>query len=299
MFWVEKQLIRKLDILSPRACLRQIQRLILVSKRFSTIFLNNMRRKLRSLGKWAQKTILKVQRLPRRLSSVPVNLAQFRRSRITTTSSYYSENQEEENNVDWISRKSPAEPSQHPDTFLDPFRPWKIDILHELSEVSQEEKEAHGFNGRDASPHIYMLEDDPLTMHRLPIAQSTDAIRGKIGFENGTHVWKIVWPIQQRGTNAVIGVATHEHSLRTRGYTSLLGAEENGYGWDISRRYPSTTAKRKIHGHFLIRTCCRILRFHLKSTASWIWTKATWHLALKTNSLALHFVDSKAKSSIQ
>lgn len=72
-------------------------------------------------------------------------------------------------------------------------------------------------------------------MHRLPIAQSTDAIRGKMGYEYGTHIWKIVWPIQQRGTNAVIGVATKEHILSSNGYTSLVGSEEGGYGWDICK----------------------------------------------------------------
>jgi len=242
---LEKRLINQVDILSPRACFRQVQLLFLASTHLPILILDSMRRKLGSWGNWLQKRVMKVQSLPRRMSSVPVNLGQFRRSRITTTSSYHSANQEEENNVDWISRKSSAEPSQHPDSFLDPFRPWKIDVLHELPEVSQEEKEAHGFNGLDASPHIYMLENDPLTMHRLPIAQSTDAIRGKVGFERGTHVWKIIWPANQRGTNAVIGVATLEHSLRTQGYVSLLGTEGSGYGWDISKCFCFNNGKEK------------------------------------------------------
>lgn len=44
-------------------------------------------------------------------------------------------------------------------------------------------------------------------MHRNPIAQSTDGVRAKRGFQQGRHAWEVWWegPL---GTVAVIGVAT-------------------------------------------------------------------------------------------
>jgi hypothetical protein len=142
----------------------------------------------------------------------------------------------EENNTEWImDRESPANPANHSDTFLEPFKPWKIECIGELCPISRSIKEAHAFDPNDCSANVYIVEDDCLTMHRLPIAQSTDAIRGKVGYETGMHVWKIHWPMGQRGTNAVIGVATKNHPLRSGGYTSLVGSVEGGYGWDICK----------------------------------------------------------------
>lgn len=41
------------------------------------------------------------------------------------------------------------------------------------------------------------------------MAQSTDAVRGKIGFGSGRHAWEVVWdgPL---GTVAVLGVTTKD-----------------------------------------------------------------------------------------
>lgn len=161
-----------------------------------------------------------------------------RRSRASTTSTYYTV---DDSIIEWTDRESQVNPNNHKDTFLEPFRPWKIDLLMELEPISQKLKEDHAFNAEDASPHIHLLEDN-VTMHRLPVAQSTDAIRGKIGFENGLHVWKIHWPVRQRGTNAVIGVATMAHPLHGLGYVSLVGSDETGFGWDICKFIFSTLA---------------------------------------------------------
>ncbi|PIO70180.1 hypothetical protein TELCIR_07974, partial [Teladorsagia circumcincta] len=53
------------------------------------------------------------------------------------------------------------------------------------------------------------------TVHRQPVAQSTDGIRGKIGVSQGVHAFDITWegPL---GTVAVVGVATRhtEGNLR-------------------------------------------------------------------------------------
>jgi F-box protein 45 len=57
---------------------------------------------------------------------------------------------------------------------------------------------------------------------RNPIAQSTDAVRSKIGFRTGRHAWEVSWegPL---GTVAIIGVATKDANLQSHGYVASLG----------------------------------------------------------------------------
>ena len=58
------------------------------------------------------------------------------------------------------------------------------------------------------SYNIFVKDDDKLTFHRHPVAQSTDCIRGRVGYERGLHLFEITWPTRQRGTHAVVGVST-------------------------------------------------------------------------------------------
>lgn len=83
------------------------------------------------------------------------------------------------------------------------------------------------------SLNIFVKEDDKLTFHRHPVAQSTDCIRGRAGFTKGLHAWEIIWPARQRGTHAVVGVATADAQLHSVGYQSLVGATEHSWGWDL------------------------------------------------------------------
>ena len=80
-----------------------------------------------------------------------------------------------------------------------------------------------------------MKDEDKLTFHRHPVAQSTDCIRAKVGggglgecekdilcskvgYERGLHVFELSWSTRQRGTHAVVGVATQEAPLHSVGY---------------------------------------------------------------------------------
>ena len=56
------------------------------------------------------------------------------------------------------------------------------------------------------SPNIF-VENDKFTFHRNPVPQSTDGIRGKVGYERGMHVFEINWPTNQRGSHAIVGVS--------------------------------------------------------------------------------------------
>lgn len=68
--------------------------------------------------------------------------------------------------------------------------------------------------------------------YRNPVAQSTDACRGKIGFSRGRHAWEVIWegPL---GTVAMIGVTTKQAPLQCQGYVGLLGSDEYSWGWNL------------------------------------------------------------------
>jgi len=49
------------------------------------------------------------------------------------------------------------------------------------------------------------------------------------------HCWEVCWSTRQRGTHAVVGVATAEAPLHSVGYHSLVGSTDNSWGWDLGR----------------------------------------------------------------
>uniref|UniRef100_A0A915PW76 B30.2/SPRY domain-containing protein n=1 Tax=Setaria digitata TaxID=48799 RepID=A0A915PW76_9BILA len=119
--------------------------------------------------------------------------------------------------------------------YEDMFRPSRFDQIINSSPPPLEVMEAYAWNPDDRSLNIFVKDDDRLTFHRHPVAQSTDSIRAKIGFSKGFHVWQIKWPQRQRGTHASVGVATKAASLHAVGYTSLIGSSSESYGWDLIR----------------------------------------------------------------
>ncbi|KAI6197202.1 SPRY domain-containing SOCS box protein 4 [Aphelenchoides besseyi] len=135
-----------------------------------------------------------------------------------------------------INRICPSNPDYHPDGFLhEDIRPNNFDLILQSDEPIPQVMEKHAWNPDDRSLNIYVKDDDPLTLHRLPVSQSTDCIRGRVGYSIGFHVWEIIWPIRQRGTHAVIGVSTKEAELHNVGYSSLVGSSTESYGWDLIR----------------------------------------------------------------
>lgn len=114
-------------------------------------------------------------------------------------------------------------------------KPARLDILLDMPAVSKEYQIKHSWNPNDRSLNIFVKEDDKLTFHRHPVAQSTDSIRGKVGYTRGLHIWEIYWSQRQRGTHAVVGVATSEAPLHSVGYQSLVGSNAESWGWDLGR----------------------------------------------------------------
>lgn len=70
------------------------------------------------------------------------------------------------------------------------------------------------------------------TVYRRPIAQCTDAVRGKKGVSQGIHAFDFIWHTPF-GTAAVIGLATENEQLHCKGYDSLLGKSNSSWGWNI------------------------------------------------------------------
>ena len=121
------------------------------------------------------------------------------------------------------------------DRARDLARPEKIDNLLDRPTLPEATQLEHAWNPNDRSVNIFVKENDPFTFHRHPVAQSTDCIRTKKGYNRGFHMWEISWSTRQRGTHAVVGVATSKASLHCTGYHSLVGVNEEGWGWDIVR----------------------------------------------------------------
>jgi len=114
-------------------------------------------------------------------------------------------------------------------------KPSRLDALLEMAPASEEVRNANTWNPDDRSLNIFVKDDDRLTFHRHPVAQSTDCIRGRVGYTRGLHVWEINWSTRQRGTHAVVGIATKEAPLHCVGYQSLVGSNCESWGWDLVR----------------------------------------------------------------
>lgn len=127
------------------------------------------------------------------------------------------------------------------------FKPPRLDLLLDMPCVGLETQLRHAWNPDDRSLNIFIKDDDKLTFHRHPVAQSTDCIRGKVGYTRGLHVWKIHWPLRQRGTHAVVGVATSEAPLHSVGYTALVGSDCESWGWDLGRHRLYHDSKNRAH----------------------------------------------------
>lgn len=114
-------------------------------------------------------------------------------------------------------------------------KPSRLDLLLSMPCASVEAQQEHAWNSDDRSLNIFVKEDDRTTFHRHPVAQSTDCIRGRRGYVRGLHVWEVHWSTRQRGTHAVVGVATKDAPLHCVGYQSLVGSNAESWGWDLGR----------------------------------------------------------------
>jgi len=126
--------------------------------------------------------------------------------------------------------------ARHPayDSYLE--KPARLDLLLGRPVAGKDVQLKHSWNPDDRSLNIFVKDDDGgLTLHRHPVAQSTDGVRGRVGHTRGLHVWQLRWERRYRGTHAVIGVATIDAPLHCAGYRSLVGSTQDSWGWDLCR----------------------------------------------------------------
>lgn len=132
----------------------------------------------------------------------------------------------------------------------------------------------HGLSSIDCSRNVYVKKNG-FTLHRNPIAQSTDGARGKIGFSEGRHAWEIWWegPL---GTVAVIGIATKRAPMQCQGYVALLGSDDQSWGWnlvdnnllhngEVNGNYPQCNNAPK----YQVGVALRVAPVHLQPRSSW------------------------------
>lgn len=114
--------------------------------------------------------------------------------------------------------------------------PVQAEILMDMPAPPHKVQSEHAWNPQDKSPNVFIKESDEFTLQRYPVANSTDGIRSKVGYESGVHLFEIFWPQGQRGTNAVIGVCTSDAPLYGNGnYHDLVGSNPSTWGWDVTR----------------------------------------------------------------
>ena len=114
--------------------------------------------------------------------------------------------------------------------------PQRVSDLLLRPPVSRAVAEAHGWNPRDMSRNVSLKSGDVLTMRRRPVSQSTDGVRAKVGYSEGLHVFQVTWPVRQRGTHPMVGVATLQAQVQEDGYCCLVGSNNNSWGWDLGRK---------------------------------------------------------------
>ena len=106
------------------------------------------------------------------------------------------------------------------------------DTLSSLSSSkSRVRAAAHCWDGGSCSRNMY-LKGGGFTVHRNPVAQSTDGARGRIGFSRGRHCWEVWWdgPL---GTVSMVGVCTEDQVMQSAGYLPLLGSTASSWAWNL------------------------------------------------------------------
>lgn len=143
--------------------------------------------------------------------------------------------------------------------------PPRVSRLLDQETVPREEQLEHSWNETDSSPNIYVKPEDPLTFHRNPVYQTSDAIRGRgvgtqrrtvagelllsrSGYTAGLHVWAVNWPQSSRGTHPVVGVATRDCPLTEPGYKRLVGSTANSWGWCLKTLKVYHDSRKYRHG---------------------------------------------------
>jgi len=133
------------------------------------------------------------------------------------------------------SSQNTSSSNQNSGVFQPTSMPQRVAFLLDRPPVSRQEAMKHTWNPNDRSFNVRICEQDAFTIRRQPVAQSTDAARSLMGYSTGLHIFEVTWPVKQRGTHSMVGVATDRQILNNVGYSSLIGLTDQSWGWDLIR----------------------------------------------------------------
>ncbi|XP_070553384.1 neuralized-like protein 4 isoform X2 [Ptychodera flava] len=106
-------------------------------------------------------------------------------------------------------------------------------MIDDDNEVSVNDVQVeHAWDPDDCSDNFSVLPDK-VTARRGEQKNRTDLIRGKKAYVSGTHVFEIFWPRDERGSHAMIGMATQNAPVSCVGYSHLLGLTSDSWGWSL------------------------------------------------------------------
>ncbi|KAG8251011.1 SPRY domain-containing SOCS box protein 4 [Homalodisca vitripennis] len=120
---------------------------------------------------------------------------------------------------------------------LEEFRlPDRVIMLVEAEKSPSffQELEKYAWNPQDCSRNIHFKEEFPLTCFLSTSTGAADAVRGRVGFSQGIHMWAIHWPAHLRGLHPMVGVATKHADLHSNGINSIVGSDDQSWGWNLS-----------------------------------------------------------------
>lgn len=192
----------------------------------------------KSSSMFSSTTIINILRSPKTAA-----MAQIKKSDVavesSTSSQYYNSTNSgsgSTNNSVVAQSSSPIYFNNNNSKFCSDFQvPPRLEYLLDMPPVPFSVQVQHAWNPDDRSLNIFVKDVDPMTLHRHPVAQSTDCIRTRFGYTRGIHLWELHWNSRQRGTHAIIGVATDKSPLHCVGYQSLIGSNPDSWGWDLGR----------------------------------------------------------------
>ncbi|KAG8310569.1 SPRY domain-containing SOCS box protein 4 [Homalodisca vitripennis] len=114
-----------------------------------------------------------------------------------------------------------------------PPRRLKMMLETKTPPATYQQQLTHAWNSQDCSENIYFKPKCPLTCFRSLPTGASDAVRGKVGFNQGIHFWAIQWPIELRGFHPMVGVATKDAPLKSEGINAIVGSNDQSWGWNL------------------------------------------------------------------
>ena len=113
--------------------------------------------------------------------------------------------------------------------------PPRVQHLVSLNRCSTQDALEHNWSNDGISPNC-MTTHNGFGFFRGAGSFSTDAVRSKQAYSRGIHAFEIFFDMMLFGTHATIGVGTKAAPLTCAGFRTLIGEDDQSWGWDIQQR---------------------------------------------------------------